>query len=84
MPRHLSLPLSEGELKGVPAQRDAGGSQPRNNKNVGAFRETPLLVSPSFRRGSGGGPSHQSFKIHPAKVQNPPLTYRNARATIKT
>ena len=22
----LSLPLSEGELKGVPAQRDAGGS----------------------------------------------------------
>ena len=23
----LSLPLSEGELKGVPAQRDAGGSR---------------------------------------------------------
>ena len=38
------------------AKRDAGGSQPRNNKNVGSFRETTLLnplVFPLAHQGGG-------------------------------
>ena len=45
------------------AKRDAGGSQPRNNKNVGSFRETTLLnplVFPLAHQGGG--------------IRHPPLT----------
>ena len=38
------LPLSEGELKGVPAQRDAGGSytHPATPAQSSIHREAPL------------------------------------------
>ena len=45
------------------AKRDAGGSQPRNNKHVGSFRETTLLnplVFPLAHQGGG--------------IRHPPLT----------